>query len=78
MSLPPFPVGLVEVGVFTPEGAGSEPVRVPITLSPYESELFSIILGTTSHFDALKSTTVRVAGGWVRDKVLDCGVQTHG
>jgi tRNA nucleotidyltransferase (CCA-adding enzyme) len=39
-----------------------------ITLTPSESRLFSLLLDTCQHF-ALTST-LRVAGGWVRDKLL--------
>ena len=62
-----FPVGAVPVQVVNKAGVVID--TVPIVLSEYESELLSIVLGTVRHFDELKATTVRAAGGWVRDKV---------
>ncbi len=51
------------------DASGREVCTVPITLTDYESQLFEILTSTLGHFDELKATTIRVAGGWVRDKV---------
>lgn len=45
----------------------------PILLSTEEEKLFDLLLGCLSHFK--KKTTLRVAGGWVRDKLL--GKESH-
>jgi hypothetical protein len=39
-----------------------------ITLSPPEEQLFNLLLSVVSHFNL--GTTLRAAGGWVRDKVF--------
>lgn len=39
-----------------------------ILLTPEEAELFQVLLDCLCHFK--KTTTIRVAGGWVRDKLL--------
>jgi hypothetical protein len=47
---------------------GREDRLVSFSLLPVEARLFQILLATAR--SAGKSTTVRVAGGWVRDKLL--------
>lgn len=42
-------------------------MRSSITLSPKEEEIFATLLGTVAMFEL--KTVLRVAGGWVRDKV---------
>lgn len=60
----PLPQSLI---VWTPGGLpGSKATK--ITFTDDEQEIFQIILQAVHHFK-LKST-VRVAGGWVRDKIL--------
>eukprot|EP00981_Chlorochromonas_danica_P003315 scaffold644_cov168-Ochromonas_danica.AAC.7 len=44
-----------------------------ISLTTEEEKLFGLLLGCLSHFK--KTTTLRVAGGWVRDKLL--GKESH-
>ena len=41
---------------------------ISISLSPEERELFSILLQANSELQL--NSTLRVAGGWVRDKVV--------
>jgi hypothetical protein len=48
--------------------ATSSGVRDQISLSPEEQELFSMLLEAAKH--AGTGTTLRCAGGWVRDKLL--------
>eukprot|EP00850_Spirogloea_muscicola_P006086 SM000028S10180 [mRNA] locus=s28:827576:832180:+ [translate_table: standard] len=43
-------------------------VQDSIVLRPEEQELFAALLGTVKHFGL--ATQLRVAGGWVRDKLL--------
>lgn len=43
-------------------------VRSTVTLSPTERDLFDTLLGAVKHHNL--STTLRCAGGWVRDKLL--------
>ncbi len=49
-----------------------------IELNAKEKQLFKLLLGVKSHQDQGKTenlTELRVAGGWVRDKVRACGSQ---
>jgi hypothetical protein len=52
-----------------------------ISLSEPECVLFSVLLNTLKSYPELSATTVRVAGGWVRDKVraccIDCVIFAH-
>lgn len=43
-------------------------VRDSVSLEPEEEELFNVLLGAAKHHGL--STTLRCAGGWVRDKLL--------
>ncbi len=43
-------------------------LNLPICLTPEEDRLFELLRSVTVH--SSPTTTVRVAGGWVRDKVL--------
>ncbi len=44
--------------------------RIHIDLLPHEKEVFSCLLGCL-HSIGRKDTVMRVAGGWVRDKVRE-------
>lgn len=47
----------------------SWPVQSSVALSPTEEEIFATLLGTVAMFGL--NTVLRVAGGWVRDKVSE-------
>lgn len=43
--------------------------RAPFPLTPLEEKLFSLLLDVVRH-EGISDLTLRVAGGWVRDKIL--------
>jgi hypothetical protein len=65
---------LPNVKFVTPKVIESPIVSVPnasktrIKIQPQEEKLFQLLLATVEHFQL--NCTLRVAGGWVRDKVL--------
>ncbi len=48
--------------------APTAPTAPPLVLTPHEEQLFELLRGAAAA--AGKGTVLRVAGGWVRDKLL--------
>jgi len=48
----------------------STPDKPEIKLTPHEQELFGLLKAVCAEHEQLKDTIMRVAGGWVRDKLL--------
>lgn len=61
-----FTPGANAVSVVTGTG---EIARCNINLTETECQVFSLLVEVTGSYPELAKTTVRVAGGWVRDKV---------
>eukprot|EP00850_Spirogloea_muscicola_P006348 SM000030S11357 [mRNA] locus=s30:373790:378856:+ [translate_table: standard] len=68
-ALPPPAMEVAATQAAPPVVAGARfAVQDSIVLRPEEQELFAALLGTVKHFGL--ATQLRVAGGWVRDKLL--------
>jgi tRNA nucleotidyltransferase (CCA-adding enzyme) len=48
--------------------------NTPINLEPEEKSIIQLLSDFTSHYKE-KNVTVRIAGGWVRDKLLGCSTK---